>query len=391
MERSRNLSLMSRKFGLALFRDRKDLASEHFDHSAGESAPTLGELSEQVIILSREDIRADVPLAPVLDWSTFERPEIALQLKDTEGLAEGSVTIKASTLQRIHPALLPVHLAADYQFPISLKTVVLQVQAHLRRSSEERQDPAGPDFDTPIAQVAREDEGFFKLAKIAEPKETPIHETAQANRKIPGPVLTPADRPGSPMLRKKSATEYIDSGPLSRSRAMTAAPPQSACSETEMGRAEHAGPKSGGIALNCLKRIGMERLREIFMREDQLDAHQVAILLAAFPKVNSAMIMLGDGTVLGGNLPEGYHLETARLAPAIMRSVREFDRRLRPNETSAFTLLGDRPVSLFAEGNICILISHEGRGLLPGVRERIGEVAKAMDALCCGVEANARA
>ena len=382
---------MSRKFGHALFRDRKDLASKHSDNSAGESPPTLGELSEQVIILSREDIRADVPLAPVLDWSTFERPEIALQLKDTEGLAEGSVTIKASTLQRIHPALLPVQLAAEYQFPISLKTVVLQVQAHLRRSSEERQKPAGPDFDTPIAQVAREDEGFFNLAKIAEPKETPTHETAQANRKIPGPVLTPADRPGSPMLRKKSPTEYIDSGALSCSRAMTAAPPQSACSETEVGRAEHAGPKSGAMALNSLKRIGMERLREIFMTEDQLDAHQVAILLAAFPKVNSAMIMLGDGTVLGGNLPEGYHLETARLAPVIMRSVREFNRRLRPNETSAFTLLGDRPVSLFAEGNIYILISHQGRGLLPGVRERIGEVAKAMDALCCGVEANAGA
>jgi hypothetical protein len=158
-------SLMSRKFGQALFRDRKDLAAEHSDDSAGASAPTLGELSEQVIILSREDICADGPLAPVLDWSTFERPEIALQLKDTEGLAEGSVTIKASTLQRIHPALLPAPLAADYQFPISLKTVVLQVQAHLRRSSEERQNPAGPDFDTPIAQVAREDEGFFYLAK----------------------------------------------------------------------------------------------------------------------------------------------------------------------------------------------------------------------------------
>ena len=382
-------SLMSRKFGHTLFRDRKDLASEHSDDSAGESAPTLSELSEQIIILSREDIRADVPLAPVLDWSTFERPEIALQLKDTEGLAEGNVTIKASTLQRIHPVLLPVQLAAEYQFPISLKTVVLQVQAHLRRSSEERQNPAGPDFDTPIAQVAREDEGFFNLAKIAEPKETPIHETAQVNRKFPGPVLTPADRPGSPMLRKKSPTESIDSGPLSR--AMTAAPPQSACSETEVGRAEQPGPKRGAIALNSLKRIGMERLREIFITEDQLDAHQVAILLAAFPKVNSAMIMLGDGTVLGGNLPEGYHLETARLAPVIMRSVREFDRRLRPNETLAFTLLGDRPVSLFAEGNIYILISHEGRGLLPGVRERIGEVAKAMDALWCGVEPNARA
>jgi hypothetical protein len=111
----------------------------------------------------------------------------------------------------------------------------------------------------------------------------------------------------------------------------------------------------------------------------------VANLLAAFPKVNSAMVMQDDGTVLGGNLPEGYHLATALLAPVIMGSVQDFNRRLRSTETSAFTLLGDRPITLFAEGSIYILISHEGRGLLPGVRERIAEVARALDALCCEV------
>ena len=82
---------------------------------------------------------------------------------------------------------------------------------------------------------------------------------------------------------------------------------------------------------------------------------QVANLLAAFPKVNSAMIMHGDGTVLGGNLPEGYHLETALLAPVIMRSVRDFNRRLRSNETSAFTLLGERP-SLFLPREMFIFL-----------------------------------
>jgi hypothetical protein len=106
----------------------------------------------------------------------------------------------------------------------------------------------------------------------------------------------------------------------------------------------------------------------------------VANLVAAFPKISSAMVMLADGTVLGGNVPDGYHLETALRAPLIMRSVQEFNRQLRSQETSAFTLLGDIPVTLFVEGNVYILISHQGRGLLPGVRERIGEVARALDA-----------
>lgn len=364
--------------GNHLFRNRKRLASEHSQSSEDDLAQTFGELNEQVIRLRREDVHTDASAAPVLDWSTVEKGEIAVQLKDTAGLADGCVTIKASTLQRIHPALLPIRLEVEYLFPISLKTVVLQVQPHLRQGSEEGPNPVGPDFDTSIAQVAREDEGFFKLAQVAGPKVMPID---KAKRKMPERILTPADRPASPMFRRKtpSATE---AGPPSRSSAMIPAPPQSACPETKPRQVERAGPKIGGIAQNPLRRIGLERLREIFMTEDQLDAHRVANLLAAFPKVNSAMVMQGDGTVLGGNLPEGYHLATALLAPVIMGSVQEFNRRLRSTETSAFTLLGDRPITLFAEGSIYILISHEGRGLLPGVRERIAEVARALDALC---------
>jgi hypothetical protein len=374
-------SLMARKFGNHLFRNRQALASEHSLSSTSDLPEAFGALDEQVIILGREDIRADAPSAPRLDWSTFEKG-IAVQLKDTEGLDVGSVTIKASTLQRIHPAFLRVPLESEYLFPISLKAVVLQVQAHLRQGSEERPNPMGPDFDTPIAQVAREDEGFFKLAKITEAVEPPVEETAHAERKLPEPMLTPADRPTSAILRKKSPPEIRDSRPSLSSGAATpsASPPEP--SKAEVGQAERGGSKMEAIERNSLRGIGLERLREIFMTEDHLDAPQVAHLLAAFPKVNSAMVMLGDGTVLGGNVPDGYHLETAlRDAPVIMRSVQEFNRRLRRHETSAFTLLGDPPVTLFAEGKVYIMISHEGRGLLPGVRQRIGEVARALDAV----------
>jgi hypothetical protein len=372
---------MARKFGNHLFRNREAPASEHARISTSDLPETFGALDEQVIILGKEDIRAEAPSAPLLDWSTFEKG-IAVQVKDTEGLDVGSVIIKASTLQRIHPALLPVPLESEYLFPVSLKTVVLQVQAHLRLGSEERPNPIDPDFDTPIAQVAREDNGFFKLAKITEAIEPPVYETVQAEPKIPEPVLTPADRPTSPMLRKNFPPENRDSRPSLYSSALIPSSRHPEFLETEVAPAGCIGPKKEAIAQNSLRRIGAERLREIFMTEDHLDTRQVAQLLAAFPKVNSAMVMLGDGTVLGGNIPDGYHLETAlRDTPVIIRSVQEFNRRLRSHETPAFTLLGDPPVTLFAEGKVYILISHEGRGLLPGVRERIGEVARALDAV----------
>jgi hypothetical protein len=373
---------MSLTVGNHLFCNRKGLASEHSHSSAEDLTNAIGELNEQVIILCREDIRADAPAAPLLDWSTFDKGEIAVQLKDTEGLADGCVTIKASSLQRIHPALLPIELETEWLFPISLKTVVLQVGAHLRQRPEERTNPVDSGFDTPIAQVAREDEGFFKLAKIGEPIETLIDGTAQTKRKIQEPVLTPADRPASPISRKSSPTGFAHFETPSRSGPVIPSLPQLPDPEAELRHAEGATPRIGTIAQNSLERIALERLREIFMTEEQLDARRVADLLAAFPRVNTAMVMLGEGTVLGGSLPEGYNLETALRAPVIMRSVREFDRKLRSNGTSAFTLLGDRPVTLFAEGNVYILISHEGRGLLPGVRQRIAEVASALDALC---------
>ena len=373
--------LMARKFGNHLFRNREALASEHARISTSDLPETFGTLDEQVIILGKEDIRAEAPSAPLLDWSTFEKG-IAVQLKDTEGLDVGSVIIKASTLQRIHPALLPVPLKSEYLFPISLKTVVLQVQAHLRQGSEEKPNPCCLDFDTPNAHVLRKDNGFLKLAKMTEAIEPPVDETVQAEPKIPEPVLKPADRPTPPMLRKNSPPENRDSRPSLYSRALLPFSRHPYFLETEVAPAGCIGPKKEDIAQNSLRRIGAERLREIFMTEDHLDTRQVAQLLAAFPKVNSALVMLGDGTILGGNIPDGYHLETAlRDTPVIIRSVQEFNRRLRSHETPAFTLLGDPPVTLFAEGKVCILISHEGRGLLPGVRERIGEVARALDAV----------
>lgn len=372
---------MSRVFGNKLLRNPKDLASERPLTSPDDCARVFDGLNEQVVILGKGDFCPDGAATPLLDWSTFEKGEIAVQLKDTEGLAEGRVTIKASTLQRIYPALLPLRLESEYLLRISLETVVLQVKAHLRQCSEELPGPVNPNFDTSIAQVAREDEGFFKLAKVAEPRETVIDEIAQPKRKFSEPVLTPADRPVFPIVRNQSPSEDRNSRSSSGSSVVPPVWPKSARPAAELAEAELDGRTACGIEPGSRSRIGLERLREIFMTEDQLDARQVANLLAGFPKVNSAMVMLGDGTVLGGTLPDGYDLETTLRAPALMRSVREFHPR-QLNEITAFTLLGDRLVTLFAEGNIYILVSHEGRGFLPGMQQRIVEVARALDALC---------
>jgi hypothetical protein len=125
----------------------------------------------------------------------------------------------------------------------------------------------------------------------------------------------------------------------------------------------------------------LERLQEIFMTEDLLDAREVAALIACFPKVSGALIFLSDGTLMGGELPKTFRVDATLLAHMVLRSAQEFGLRLKSQEPSAITVFLDQPVSLTSAGNVCILVSHEGRGLLPGMRERICEVAKALDML----------
>ena len=124
------------------------------------------------------------------------------------------------------------------------------------------------------------------------------------------------------------------------------------------------------------------------MTEDLLDAREVAALIARFPKVTGTLILLGDGTLMGGNLPKEFLCDAALLAPRVLKTVQEFGRRLKSRDASAVTIFLDEPISLCCAGNVCILIAHEGRGLLPGMRERICEVAKALDVLYEGETAS---
>ena len=134
----------------------------------------------------------------------------------------------------------------------------------------------------------------------------------------------------------------------------------------------------------ALRGRGLERLQEIFMTDDLLDASHVAELVAALPKVEGALIMRSDGTFMSGELPGIHDLDSALLAPVVMRTVQEFSRQLKSSESSSFTIFGDPLISIFLEGEVCILIAHQGRGLLPGVLERICKTASALDAMCAG-------
>jgi hypothetical protein len=363
------------------------------------------ELADQIIVLRPEDFIDSDSGKDAFNWPSLDPAEIRVQFRDTNGLMEGRVAIAAGAIRRDYPTLIPPAIQDDVQFPVSLKTVVLQLQNCLRGVGAETPAAASIDFDTPIAQVAREDEGFLKLERAAESDST---RGKTANK----PELRPELHP-FPLIREKPqstppnppaihVTWPPSPAPLAETRSdpFKDLPKVGPC--TSDGKSEVISPdrevqaNADGVppiapesspdwvvqvSDKPVRRVGLERLQEIFLTDDFLDARQVAKMLRAFPKVKAALILLEDGTVMGGDLPEGFNLAASFAAPNLFRANREFVNSLNGSNIVAITLLADTPISVFLERKICILIAHEGRGLLPGMRERINEIAKALNAM----------
>ncbi|MBV8102009.1 MAG: hypothetical protein JOZ31_22925 [Verrucomicrobia bacterium] len=397
---------MAPKFGNYLFRNLKSGAGSP-EKASNDPAGAVS-VEDQDIVLQPADFTSEIGGA--LNWGSQESREIRVKLRQTDGLMDGRVTISAKMLRELYPGLVPEQLKEETSFPVSLRTVVLQLQNVMRSPNDASPLAGPPDFDTPIAQVAREDEGFFKLEENASSSTSGsnppaassagdfasilplIREKEQVRDNPPAapPIQVVAPLPaeesafvrGVPGVRgdpgvvgvKKDPFADLPKPKLPPPKPPVAASPPPVQEIPKLPEPDKRPPKPQ-------RRRGLELLQELFLTDDFLDAGQVAQLLRGFPKVRAALIMLDDGTVLGGDLPENYRVSAALPAPALMRAVREFGTAVSSAEVSAFTLLADLPISIFLEGRVCMMVVHEGRGLLPGMRERFSQITKALDAL----------
>jgi hypothetical protein len=406
---------MAPKFGNYLFRNLKSAGSP--EKAATDSTGAVSVEDQEIMLRSADFITES---GSALNWASQESKEIRVKLGQTDGLMEGRVTISAKILRDLYPGLVPDQLKEDTTFPLSLRSVVLQLQTVMRSPNDVSTLAGAPDFDTPIAQVAREDEGFFQLeghvpsstSGSNRPANSPtddlgpvlplIREREQVrenpptvppvqvvaplssekagspknvveSRAVPGDVGVNKD-PGIHSVAKGDPFADLPNPKLPAPRPAVIASPQRVEETPKPVESKQRPPKPQ-------RRRGLELLQELFLTDDFLDAGQVANLLCAFPKVRAALIMLDDGSVLGGELPENYRADAALPAPALMRAVREFGTALSSVEVSVCTLLADSPISIFLEGRVCLLVVHEGRGLLPGMRDRFSQITKALDAL----------
>jgi hypothetical protein len=412
-------NFMPPKFGNYLFRNLKGPGPEVGPF--GKQSEALGTVEEQVIVLKRADFEAEESDAPRLAWSENPDQSIRVQLRETEGILEGRVTIKSTVLYGISPELFASPPEKEHRHLISLKTVVLQIQSHLKKNQPESVKASGPDFDTPIAQVAREDEGFFRLEENVVKPDPAANAPAATAPTASG--LTPADRPSFPLIRERARPPDAPIGKTPLKVSVGPTLPHFGAPEkpknnlfqhlpkvgAKLGASE-SGPKSEAInsagpgaavedalarkppvgsepsLAKPLRQSGLERLQEIFLTDNLLDGRQVAHLISGLPRVKAALILLTDGTVMGGELPEGFSLEAAQSVPDLIRAIQQFSARLNGAEIMGLTMLGDLPISLFSHGCVNLIVVHEGRGLMPGMRERIADIVLALDVLFNGLE-----
>ena len=103
----------------------------------------------------------------------------------------------------------------------------------------------------------------------------------------------------------------------------------------------------------------------------------MAELVAKMDGVSSCAVSSPGGHALAGRQERASSSETIR---EMSRNVRQLAEISGISDASAFTLQTDQGmVSLFLEGDSCLMVRHETSGFGPGVRERLILIARSLD------------
>lgn len=151
----------------------------------------------------------------------------------------------------------------------------------------------------------------------------------------------------------------------------------SAHSERERSKSPGPEPVRSAPAFSSSRNIRDLELRAIFGVEDAFTIQIVAELVAKMDGVSSCAVSSPGGYALAGRQERSNSGESIR---EMSRNVRQLAEISGISDASAFTLQTDQGmVSLFLEGDSCLMVRHESSGFGPGVRERLILIARSLD------------
>ena len=145
----------------------------------------------------------------------------------------------------------------------------------------------------------------------------------------------------------------------------------------ERSRSPEPEPVRSAPAFSSSRNIKDLELRAIFGVEEAFTIQIVAELVAKMDGVSSCAVSSPGGHALAGRQERASSSETIR---EMSRNVRQLAEISGISDASAFTLQTDQGmVSLFLEGDSCLMVRHETSGFGPGVRERLILIARSLD------------
>ena len=127
-------------------------------------------------------------------------------------------------------------------------------------------------------------------------------------------------------------------------------------------------------------RAAQDKLQQIFLTEDYLDARTVAEQILKLPKVRDAVVLVGNSVFAGDSSSRLNRRELATQAPALFAQIENFLRQIEQDEPlHSVTFHMSPSLTVVKEGRVHILILHAGRNLVPGLLDRLVEAANAIN------------
>ena len=311
------------------------------------------------------------------------------------GILEGRTRIKAGVLQELHPSLFSGPVNPDAEFSIPLRVVVTQIQHIFFGMSST--DTALEGFDTPFAELAREDEARFKieLRDRTLPVDNAPATGATSNNEDKDSEIRLADQP------KNGADADPESGPAhteetKRTSEQQGPAPSGGIVRDDVVTAGHLRPAhefrkpSARVPSlpaevrqprsSNLRREGYERLQELYLTDEPVDGSMIADYVSRLPRVTGVVIMLSDGAVLGGEVGAVISAKIVHLVTDFVTHILRFTESLPGGPTRFITFFGHAlQISLIIAGDVLMLTAHESKNLPPGLRERLIATTEALN------------
>ncbi len=117
-------------------------------------------------------------------------------------------------------------------------------------------------------------------------------------------------------------------------------------------------------------------LQAIFMTEEFLSLDRVVELCGGLPGIRSCVLAHGAAVLASHNVPESLDLVSLS-APTLemLAAIRQSAARMGVGAVPAVTIHSEKgPITFFPQPELCLLVLHQDRGFVPGVREKLQQV-----------------